>query len=558
MSQQQNQSFFDSKTILAIVMVGLVFFGWQHYLNSKYPNYYKKPAATDAVNATAEGKSAAGAASVDNPGEKSAENFGSPAKIPGTTGATGTSEVPEKVLTYQNNQLSFQISSLGMGFKEVVLKDFLDAEKQPLKFLATEKGTLFETRLVGSNNPIPFTLTQKSDHEFEGVSQTAAGVIRKTVKIDPATAKIETLVVVENAPATFPGIALSISKQKQASSGGNFLMPTLDHQEVIFKHNGSIERTHVVDKEEKKITHETASLAAIGSQYFVSGLVDKSEILPSVEAQVPVAGAIEVVLSYKPANIKPVMEFKTVNYIGGKSLGHLQNVDQELTDLVNFGFFALIGKWLLKILIWSHSLVGNWGWAVVIMTVLVRLLVLPFNIASYRSMKKMQLIQPHLQSLRERYKSDPAALNRESMLLMKEHKVNPLGGCLPMLLQMPVFFAFYQVLGQSIELYQSPWILWITDLSQKDPYFVLPVLMGLTMFIQQKITPTTMDPMQAKILMWMPIIFSAFTLALPSGLTLYIFVSTLFGVVQQRIFMRDNTKTKASEAVIEAKAEGRT
>lgn len=547
MNQQQNQSFFDGKTIVAIVMVGLVFFGWQHYLNSKYPNYYKKPAATESTEAHPE----AGASSTVGAVEKSGENGAN-------SGAVNPAKISEKVLTYQNDQLSLQVSSQGMGFKEVILKDFLDKEKQPLRFTATEKGTLFETRLVGTEGPVRFDLSQKSDHEFEGVAQTSFGLVRKSIKIDPGTAKIETLVTVENAPSNFPGVALSISKQKQASTGGNFLMPTLDHQEVILKNKGSVERTYVVDGEETKISHETTSLAAIGSQYFVTGLVDKSEILPSVEAQVPVKGAIEVLLSYKPTSIKPVMEFRTINYIGGKSLGHLQNVDQELTDVVNFGFFALIGKWLLKILIWSHSLVGNWGWAVIIMTVLVRILVLPFNVASYRSMKKMQVIQPHLQSLRERYKNDPAALNRESMMLMKEHKVNPLGGCLPMLLQMPVFFAFYQVLGQSIELYQSPWIFWIQDLSQKDPYFVLPVLMGVTMFIQQKITPTTMDPVQAKILLWMPIIFSAFTLALPSGLTLYIFVSTLFGVVQQQIFMRDNKKIKASEAVIEAKAEGRT
>lgn len=549
MSQQQNQSFFDGKTILAIVMVGLVFFGWQHYLNSKYPNYYKKPATTETTTVGADGKvvqtTAAGA--VEKSGEKTAPTTGS-----------GTAPVSEKVLTYQNDQISFQVSSLGMGFKEVTLKDFLDTQKQPLKFAATEKGRIFESRLTGAATPISFNLVQKGEHEFEGTAQTESGLIRKNIKIDPGTAKIETIVTVENAPANFPGISILLSKEKQASTGGNFLMPTLDHQEVMVKHNGSMERTYVVEQEEHKISHETASLVAIGSQYFVSSIVDKSEILPSVEGFIPMAGAIELLLTYKPANIKPSMEFKTVNYIGGKSLGHLQNVDQELTEVVNFGFFALIGKWLLKILIWSHSLVGNWGWAVIIMTVLVRLLVLPFNIASYRSMKKMQTIQPHLQSLRERYKSDPAALNRESMLLMKEYKVNPLGGCLPMLLQMPIFFAFYQVLGQSIELYQSPWIFWIQDLSQKDPFFVLPVLMGVTMFIQQKITPTTMDPMQAKILLWMPLIFSAFTLALPSGLTLYIFVSTLFGVIQQRIFMRDNSKVKASEAIIEAKAEGRT
>jgi YidC/Oxa1 family membrane protein insertase len=124
---------------------------------------------------------------------------------------------------------------------------------------------------------------------------------------------------------------------------------------------------------------------------------------------------------------------------------------------------------------------------------------------------------------------------------MKAHKANPLGGCLPMLLQLPVFFALFQVLAQSIELYKSPFMLWITDLSVKDPFYVLPVLMGITMFVQQRITPSTMDPQQAKIMMWMPVIFSFFMISLPSGLTLYIFVSTLFGIIQQFVFMKDRT-----------------
>ena len=166
---------------------------------------------------------------------------------------------------------------------------------------------------------------------------------------------------------------------------------------------------------------------------------------------------------------------------------------------------------------------------------------MPFNIYSFKSMKIMQKLQPEMQRLRERYKDDPQTMNREVMDLMKRNKANPLGGCLPMLLQLPVFIALYSVLGQSIELYRAPFFLWITDLSVHDKFFVLPVLMGITMYVQQKITPNTMDPAQAKVLQFMPIIFTAFMLFLPSGLTLYIFVSTLFGIIQQYVFMREKT-----------------
>ena len=205
--------------------------------------------------------------------------------------------------------------------------------------------------------------------------------------------------------------------------------------------------------------------------------------------------------------------------------------------------FGWIGRHILTLLKWFYSLVGNWGLAIILLTILVRALVLPFNLMSYKSMKAMQKIQPEMQRIREKYKEDAQKMNLEVMQLMKTHRVNPLGGCLPMFLQLPIFFALYQVLGQSIELYQAPFVFWIHDLSLKDPFYVLPVLMGITLFLQQKLTPSTLDPAQAKILMFMPLMFTFFMVSLPSGLTLYIFVSGVFGILQQFYFMRDRAKT---------------
>jgi YidC/Oxa1 family membrane protein insertase len=187
-----------------------------------------------------------------------------------------------------------------------------------------------------------------------------------------------------------------------------------------------------------------------------------------------------------------------------------------------------------------HAAMGNWGVAIIFLTILVRILVLPFNVIGYKQMKAMAAIQPAMKSLREKYKSDPQKLNQEMLTLMKEAKANPLGGCLPMLLQIPIFFALYQVIGQSIELYHAPFIFWIHDLSLKDPFYVLPILMGITMFIQQKITPNTMEPAQQKIMLILPFLFTFLMVSLPSGLTLYIFVSSVFGVLQQLYFMKDN------------------
>ena len=192
-----------------------------------------------------------------------------------------------------------------------------------------------------------------------------------------------------------------------------------------------------------------------------------------------------------------------------------------------------------------YGMVGNWGVAIICLTLVVRILVLPANIYSYKSMRAMQVIQPQIKALREKFKDDQVKQQQEMMALMKAHKVNPVGSCLPVLLQFPIFIALYQVLGNSIELYQAPFGLWIHDLSLKDPFYILPVLMGLTMFVQQKITPNTMDPAQAKVMLMMPLLFTFFMVSLPSGLTLYMLVGAIFSVAQQMYFMKQ-TPTPAA------------
>ena len=223
----------------------------------------------------------------------------------------------------------------------------------------------------------------------------------------------------------------------------------------------------------------------------------------------------------------------------------LADVHPELAQVINFGWLSVIAKPLLYTMKWFFQQVPNWGVAIILLTLLVRLFVLPFNLMSYKSMKGMQKIQPLMTAVREKYKNDPVKMNQEVMALMKENKANPFGGCLPMLLQIPIFFALYRVIGSSIELYGSPFMFWIQDLSAHDKFFVLPILMGITMFAQQKLTPTNMDPMQAKILMYMPLIFTVFMVNLPSGLTLYMFVSALFGVIQQYFMVRNKPAATA-------------
>ncbi len=217
-----------------------------------------------------------------------------------------------------------------------------------------------------------------------------------------------------------------------------------------------------------------------------------------------------------------------------KSYDDLNTLGDNLHLSIDFGVFGIIAVPILKGLQFFYKYVPNYGFAIILITLFIRTLLFPLQYKSFKSMKKMQKLQPELAKVKEKYGDDPQRMQKETMELFKRNGANPMGGCLPLLLQMPVFFAFYQVLFNSVELLGAPFILWIHDLSAKDPYYVLPVLMGAAMFGQTKLNPsTTADPTQQKMMMFMPLIFTFFMKDLPAGLNLYIFVSTLFGIAQQ-------------------------
>jgi YidC/Oxa1 family membrane protein insertase len=220
-------------------------------------------------------------------------------------------------------------------------------------------------------------------------------------------------------------------------------------------------------------------------------------------------------------------------YAGPKEYDRLKNIGAGLEHMIDFGWFAFIAMPLFWVLKYFYSYMGNYGWAIVVLTILVRLPFIPILNKSQQSMKKMQKVQPLMAELKEKYKNDSAKMQKETMALYKKHKVNPIGGCLPMFLQIPVFIALYNVLLKAIELRGAPFGLWITDLAVKDPYYVMPIVMGATMVLQQKMTPTAMDPKQAKMMMLMPIVFTFMFLSFPAGLVLYWLVNNVLGIGQQ-------------------------
>ena len=233
-------------------------------------------------------------------------------------------------------------------------------------------------------------------------------------------------------------------------------------------------------------------------------------------------------------------------WVGPQDQDAMSEVATGLELVVDYGWLTIIAKPVFKLMTWLHTLLGNWGWTIVALTVLIKLAFYPLSAASYRSMAKMKKFTPRLQALREKYGDDKAKMNQAMMELYRTEKINPLGGCLPMLVQIPVFIALYWVLLGSVEMRGAPWILWVQDLSARDPWFILPALMMATMFLQIKLNPTPPDPMQARIMMLMPLIFGGMMFFFPAGLVLYWVVNNILSIAQQRFVMYQIDKADAA------------
>ena len=235
-------------------------------------------------------------------------------------------------------------------------------------------------------------------------------------------------------------------------------------------------------------------------------------------------------------------------YAGPKVQDKLKELSPGLELTVDYGILWFIAQpifWLLKHI---HAILGNWGFSIICLTILIKLLFFPLSAASYKSMARMRAVAPKLAALKEQHGDDRQKMSQAMMELYKKEKINPLGGCLPILVQMPVFLSLYWVLLESVEMRQAPWLLWITDLSIKDPFFILPIIMGATMFIQQRLNPTPPDPMQAKVMKMMPIIFTFFFLWFPAGLVLYWVTNNTLSIAQQWYITRGIEKAAAKTA----------
>ncbi|WP_086288520.1 membrane protein insertase YidC [Campylobacter devanensis] len=240
--------------------------------------------------------------------------------------------------------------------------------------------------------------------------------------------------------------------------------------------------------------------------------------------------------------------FSAKGYIGPKDYKTLKAIEPSLVDTIEYGWFTFIAKPAFLLLDWLYSFIGNWGFAIVVLTIIIRIVLFPLTYKGMVSMNKLKELAPRMKEIQTKYKGDPQKINAHVMELYRKHGANPMGGCLPILIQIPIFFAIYRVLLNAIELKGAEWILWINDLAELDPYFILPILMGITMYIQQHITPTNFtDPMQEKIMKFLPLIFTFFFITFPAGLTLYWFINNLCSIAQQMVVNKIFARHKAQE-----------
>jgi YidC/Oxa1 family membrane protein insertase len=483
------------RAFLAVVLSGIVLFGWQYYFAPKNNENTLKTTVKQEQAGKAE------SATVATTGAQSQA----------TMGATlATPEVAPAVLaayTLKNKEYEFQMNS-DLSVKEM---------KNPNSVFSfnslTESALPLRVQIVpenGAPTDLLFNVQQEGENKIVGTNSqfgvNFAASILESGKVDFAL----------KSDRAYKFRFIFDAKEKKLDNGQV-------RQFVIY---GNEVKHIAVSKD--KAEDGVLKWFGVDFNYHLFALILKDKT--AVKYKTTEAGQMIVELPNATQSLNANFVFTKKNYDTLIGLG------DNLHLAVDFGFFAVLAVPILRGLQFIYKYIPNYGIAIILLTILIRLITFPLQYKSFKSMKKMQQIQPELQKIKDKYKDEPQRMQKETMELFKKAGANPLSGCLPLLLQMPFFFAIYRVLYSAVELVGAPFYGWIHDLSIHDPFYILPVLMGVAMLAQQKLTPqTSVDPTQQKIMLFMPVIFAFIMKSLPAGLVLYIFVSTVVGVLQQSI-----------------------
>ncbi len=464
----------QKNALLAVILSGLILFGWQYYFAPKTQNAEVGP--IEPVSKTV------------------------PAQMQPTGPIEPVQLVKQEVFLVNSENSSVTFTS------DLKIKSF------------TNKQAAFKfDEITGVAEPLSFEFDFGNGFEklfFQKLSEDTFLNTDKNLKLTVKFSKDSTVPFVFSSPSPFKYKVLLKSEAKKLENG---------QQRFFSFFNSELNQLDVGDEE---TGDKLVKWAGIDFNYHLFAFYLNKE------TNLIFKNTSSGDLSFSSSS--PVNTISYTVLFVKKEYDYLSTLGNNLKQAVNFGMWGIFAEWILRGLQFFYKFIPNYGISIIILTLLIRLLTFPLQYKSFVSMKKLQLIQPELTKIREKFKDDPQRLQKESMDLFKRSGANPLGGCLPLLLQMPVFFAFYKVLYSAVELVDARFYFWINDLSNKDPFYVLPVLMTGAMFLQQKLTPNTItDPVQKKVMMFMPLVFGFIMKDMPSGLSLYIFVSTLMGILQQ-------------------------
>jgi len=487
---------------------------------------------------------------------------------PTTVSLTASSQAPGHLVIRENGAFSIsklnndfisaELSSNGGSFVSWILKQFHSghSEETPLiNLLNPEKAEEALGLTFGDSHldslPQDYVPVDKNNLKWEANNLQVTKSFVLDEKNNPYV--VDMNVTFENKGTTplvlSPRVWIEKNQKTQEKKTGlfSFLNPPPDFIKPMLFSEGKLKAYNNVKKLATK-EEQTGPIYWTGltDRYFLTALISRQTsdnvVVDLGKLSDETGDKIYTSLSYGTVTLKPgdKLEQKYSAYFGPKKREELVKLGVNLERCVDYGWFSFVALPILWLLKFFHGIFGNWGVTIIVLTFFIKLLLHPVNKKAMGSMKAMQKLQPEMTALREKYKDNKEKLNVEMMQLFKNRKVNPMSGCLPMVLQMPVYFALYRVLYNAIELYHAPFFWYYRDLSSPDPYMVAPIILGILMALQQKLTPnTSVDPAQQKMMMIMPLMFISFMLFLPSGLVIYILVNTLMSVIQQYMIQHD-------------------
>jgi YidC/Oxa1 family membrane protein insertase len=456
-----------------------------------------------------------------------------------------------------NSNIELTVSSIGGDIVESRLLNFREKAEigsNPISLFTQKRenyiaqsGLIHEktddSRQVAElapNHHDDFKLLKLADRYVELIWQDKSKkikVLKKiTLKEDDFVADIS-YEISNNSSKDWVGRAYNQLRRSKPTEGRSWITPSFFG--AAFYEDDSYKKVSFDEISDSQMAEQiSGGWVAMMQHYFVSAWAGKegeNSLFYTKEIKGKNGTEYSIGMRSEPIFIEPeqTANFSRTLFVGPKLQKNLEKVSPGLDLTVDYGMLTFLSKPLFWLLDKIYSFTANWGWSIILLTILIKVLFYKLSETSYRSMAKMKKFTPKIQTIRERYADDRQKLNQAMLEMYKQEKINPLGGCWPILIQIPVFIALYWVLLESVEMRHAPFILWIDDLSSKDPFYVLPLLMGVSMYIQQKLNPTPPDPVQAKVMQFLPIIFTAFFAFFPSGLVLYWVANNILSIAQQ-------------------------